>query len=76
MSGYQLPPDIKKPWLSPIRRLQGAAGGQRGLAILTISILVDENGNPVCWTDPKRTLIEPRQRAADILNTLLNGAEQ
>jgi hypothetical protein len=68
-----LPDDIKAAWLSPIRRLQSVASQQRGLAIISINILVDETGNPLCWTNPKKVLIEPKNRARDIINGFMQG---
>lgn len=70
---YTLPPDIKPPWLAPIRRLQSAAKLQNGLAVLSFSVLVDQSGNPVCWTSPKAVVLEPHGASSEILNLLING---
>ena len=66
-----LPPDIRPQWLSVVRRLQSVARrDNHGLAVLTIAILVDADGKPVQWTEPKRTLIEPKASAEQLLALL------
>ncbi len=47
-----LPEDVQPQWLSVIRRLQ-SVGKSKGLSIIHITILCDEEGNPVGWTEPK-----------------------
>ena len=62
--------DIKPKWFSVIRRLQSVSKSN-GAAIITIKILVDQNGDPVLWTEPEKLLIEPSSKASSIINFLL-----
>ena len=59
------PLDIKRGWLSVARRLQSIARTE-GYAVVSINILVGPDGNPLAWTEPKLTKIEPK-RSSDIL---------
>lgn len=65
-----VPLDIKPIWFNPIRRLQSVASKSNGLAILTMRFLVNERGEPVNWTEPKLTLIEPMRERQTILDLL------
>jgi hypothetical protein len=65
--------DVKPQWLNVIRRLQSACHGNQGLAVLSIRVLVDAAGEPLLWTQPVRTNLEPKSRALD---TLLLLADQ
>jgi hypothetical protein len=65
--------DIKPCWLNPIRRLQSMAGQQKGYAILEIKIVVDEHGNPVFWTEPTMTKIEPQSSGARLMAQIISG---
>jgi hypothetical protein len=62
----ELPEDINVKWLPVIRRLQSVAKSQ-GLAIISVAILVNENGDPIAWTSPERTLIEPKKSSEALL---------
>lgn len=66
-------PDIKPDWLNVIRRLQSVAGQQRGYAIVSIQVVVDESGAPVFWCEPQLTKLEPQQRGAQFLAQLISG---
>ena len=67
-----LPLDIRPQWLNVVRRLQSVARiGNEGFAILSITILVDKEGVPVVWTEPKRTKVEPKTASEDWLDVLL-----
>ena len=74
--------DIKPKWLNLIRRLQSKAKQQEGYAIMHATFIVDSNGDPVFWLEPKvnriepmsmdlRGLIEESDDAQDILDMLL-----
>lgn len=61
------PEDVKPAWKGPllawlnvIRRLQ-SVGRQRneGYAVLTIRVLVNQDGTPVTWSEPDVTRLEP-----------------
>jgi hypothetical protein len=63
------PLDIQKEWLSVIRRLQSVAKSE-GLQVITISILVDEEGTPKAWAEPRKTKIEPKNAASALLSMI------
>ena len=65
--------DIKPGWLNVIRRLQSVSVQQRGLAIVSIQVVVDAQGNPVFWCEPSLTRIEPQQRGSEFLARLIQG---
>src|SRR3990167_4613033 len=70
----KLPEDVKPAWLNVFRRLQSIASKRNGgIAVLTIRVVVDENGTPIFWTEPSCTLLEPKGQSHDILR-LLTGA--
>ena len=67
--------DIKESWLNPIRAIQAACRDNRGLALVTITVLVHKN-DAVRWSEPKVIKVHPaRIRDAntneDILDALL-----
>lgn len=65
------PDDIRPQWFNVIRRLQSVArDGNQGLAVLNMRVLVDEDGTPVTWTEPKRTLLEPKRMSEHVLELL------
>ncbi len=67
-----LPEDIRRPWLDVVRRLQQVArqGNREQLAVVSIRVLVDTQGLPVFWTEPKRTVLEPKRLAQHALDVL------
>lgn len=67
----QVPLDINKSWFPVIRRLQSMAKSG-GLSVLKISIVVNADGDPQCWTAPEKTLIEPKSAAGVILGLFIN----
>lgn len=64
------PLDVRPCWFNPIRRLQSVARNQSGMAIVSMKFLVNENGDPVLWTDPKVTLLEPGRNKDAIMQVL------
>lgn len=54
-----VPQDLQKRYLSLARRIQSAAMSQRGVAIVTVKVVVDAGGTPTFWTEPQVTKIEP-----------------
>ena len=48
-------------WLNFARRLQSVARKGHHYGIISVKVLVDRNGNPVQWTEPERTGIEPEK---------------
>lgn len=65
--------DIHPDWLNIIRRLQSVGKtGNRGLAVLTIKVLVDAAGHPCrLWGDPVVTKWEPCESAKDEIERIL-----
>ena len=57
---YHITEDVKPQWLNVVRRLQSACHGNQGYAVLSIRVLVNGAGEPVCWTEPKRVKLEPK----------------
>jgi hypothetical protein len=65
------PEDIRPQWFNVIRRLQSVAReNNQGLAVLDIRVLVDQEGTPITWTEPKRTLLEPKRMSEHVLELL------
>lgn len=64
---YTLTADVKPQWLNVIRRLQSACHGNQGYAVLSIRILVNGTGEPVCWTEPGRVKVEPKSLTSGVL---------
>lgn len=65
----KIPQDIKPEWLSVLRRLQSVS--EKGkVTIVSISVIVDQNGVPKFWLEPRARVIEPRKSAEEILATL------
>jgi len=65
--------DIKSDWLNVIRRLQSVACQQRGYAIVSIQVVVDESGSPVFWCEPEMMRLEPQGRGAQFLAQMIRG---
>jgi hypothetical protein len=70
---YNITDDIKPQWLNVIRRLQSACYGNQGLAVLSIRVLVDSEGEPVLWTEPSRVKLEPKSAGLEMLLDLTSG---
>jgi hypothetical protein len=66
--------DLKPQWLNVARRLQqcAACSGNLGVAIVSTSILIDDNGLPVGFSEPRITKIDPKGNK-DLLITMLSG---
>ena len=62
--------DIQPQWLGLIRRLQSASYsvGNKGYAIVQINVLVDKEGKPLIWSEPKVTRLEPNGRTEEFLS--------
>jgi hypothetical protein len=66
----EYPLDIRPAWYNPIRRLQSVACKTQGYAIVSMRIVIDEYGDPVLWTDPQMTKIEPKGDRETLLRLL------
>jgi hypothetical protein len=62
-----LPEDVKESWLRPIRATQAACTKNRGLAWVTINVLVYKN-DAVRWSEPRLTKIHPARIGPDNTN--------
>lgn len=61
-------------WENLIRRLSGVAEREctnKGMAVITVEILVDSTGEPVFWSEPRITKIEPRIGATVFMEKIL-----
>jgi hypothetical protein len=68
--------DIQAAWKNIARRLQSiACGKNNGIAVLTIRIAIDEWGNPIAWSEPEMTRIEPKRAADDLMRLLTKGGQ-
>ena len=71
------PEDIHRKWFDVVRRLQSSTSNVRTVSILQLNIVIDKNGDPLLWTEPKLTKLEPRsgrQAVVDLLRQLTEGA--
>jgi len=69
--GRAWPEDVRPQWFNLIRRLQSiASDGKPGFAVIAIKVLVDQDGVPVFWIEPKREAIEPKRRR-EVLESIL-----
>ncbi len=64
-----VPLDIKLPWLNVARRMQSVAR-TGGFALVTITVLVDQDGCPRFWLEPNCRKIEPKRATEEILQLL------
>lgn len=65
----ELTKDIKEKWrgwFNLARRLQAEGCKQKGLAIAKFYVVLNSEGCPVFWTEPKVTLLEPKKQADEI----------
>jgi hypothetical protein len=53
------PLHVKPKWLSFVSRIQGIAREHKGHAVITIRVVVDADGLPVIWSEPKLLKLEP-----------------
>lgn len=69
------PLDVRKKWLNIARRLQSVARSG-GFSVLTIQVLVDAKGDPVCWLEPKQYKIEPAKLSREEIVRVLTGEQE
>lgn len=65
-----IPLDIRECWFGPIRRLQSVSKRSQGLSIIEVKFLVNAEGVPIHWTEPKVTVLEPFDRAKAVIELL------
>ena len=62
---------IRKQWEPFVQRLQSKACKQTGFAVISITLLVGPDGNPVLWGEPDMTKLEPLYDASHFLNRVM-----
>jgi hypothetical protein len=62
----EYPQDVKKEYYSLIRRIQSVAKSQ-GYSIVTINVLMDQDGTPIAWTEPSQVKVEPKNGVSLLL---------
>lgn len=58
---------IKQSWFPLIARLQAKAHEHNSCAIVSVSFLVDDNGEVLFYTEPAVARIEPRSKRDNVL---------
>jgi hypothetical protein len=64
-----VPEDIKQTWFPVIRRLQSVAH-TNGLCIISFKVMVNSKGDPVQWSVPQATKLEPWDKPKPVLDLL------
>jgi hypothetical protein len=67
--------DLKPGWLNIARRMQQVARTQQGLAIIRVTVIVDESGAPIQWLAPEMSLFEPKSSKTQFLDWLKSVAD-
>jgi hypothetical protein len=63
--------DIKKGWRHVARRLQEFSSRADGRSkIVSITVVVDSDNNPIFWYEPTMKRIEPRMSGQTLLKVL------
>jgi hypothetical protein len=55
------PLHIRPQWQKLAARLQHEARKTEGYAVMAVRVLVDGGGNPVVWSEPKLSKLEPKR---------------
>jgi len=65
------PSDIKsRNWWNVVRAMQAATARNHGIAVIKVAVLVNSRGEPIQWTEPKLTLLEPMRDPKSVLDLL------
>ena len=67
---YNYPAPIAA-WQDVMERLRSVAGGN-GYKVIRFVVIVDGDGRPTHWLEPRVTKVEPKGRAEGALTQLLN----
>ena len=69
----RLPEGMHPSWDLFMKRIQSACSQNygRGLLVIEMKVVVDSDGQPRFWTEPKTTRIEPR-KSDSVLAALTN----
>jgi hypothetical protein len=82
MVGENILMDNEQRWKHLMLRLAQEArdvlsnNKQRGIAIITMHVVMDANGSPLVWVVPKGKRVEPSKDAADIINGLVGVLDE
>jgi hypothetical protein len=66
---------IRAKWGSYVQDMQAHACKNNGFALLHSRVLVDENGEPVFWMEPRLERIEPKRGASEFIAQVLGMLE-
>lgn len=67
--------NIRPAWNPLVQRLQGAACSQKGCALISVTIMVNADGNPMWWAEPAITRIEPKEKASRFMDLLVKSID-
>ena len=68
--------DIKPDWLNLVRRMQSIARRQSGYAIISVTVVVNQDGIPMFYNEPEVTKLAPRAAATRFLTELIGGIKR
>ena len=66
---------IRPKWATYMQNLQQVSCRNNGYAIIHSKVLVDEDGEPVYWMEPRLERIEPRRSAKEFISQMLGLLE-
>jgi hypothetical protein len=67
-----LPDNIKPEWYyGLVSRVQQVANSQNGFAVLEFKVMI-RKGNPLIWSEPKMTKIEPIHRSDQFFQQVID----
>ena len=68
----RLPLDVQNQWFNITRRFQSVAKSKnvKNIAVIQMNVVIDENGTPILWTEPRCTLVEPIKNNKQLLDLL------
>ena len=70
---YKITDDIKPQWLNVIRAMQAACHRNQGYATVAVKVLVNRDGEPINWSEPRLEKIHPRTPMHDVLLDLTSA---
>ena len=62
---------LKEKWLNFARQLQSLARKQNGVAKIEATVIVDSDGNPLFWEEPRLTKYSPCLEASRTIITAI-----
>ena len=68
--------NIRPEWNPLVQRLQGVACSQSGMAIISVTFMVGPDGNPIWWSEPNITKLEPKARAAYFMSKVIESIDR